>query len=157
MSNSVSHISHFLFTILFFEMKQYIRFRIAILTAVSVFCVLAARCTSNSISAAPSNEELLAGISSKTWSLTKIVAMGTDGTSQVAFTQTFKRDGSLITVVTKPAAQTDTGKWKLSGTTLTLTASTGSDLVYKIESLAATELKVTLANDPSTQLEFKAQ
>lgn len=138
-------------------MNQRTRFRIAILAVVSVFCLLAASCTSNSISATPSNEELLAGTSSKTWALTKIVSMGMDGTSQLAFTQTFKRDGSLLTVVTKPAAQTDAGKWKLFGTTLTLTASTGSDLVYKIESLTATVLKVTLANDASTQIEFTAQ
>lgn len=83
--------------------------------------------------------------------------MGMDGTSQVAFTQTFKRDGSLVTVFTKPVAQTDTGKWKLSGTTLTLTASTGSDLVYKVESLTASALKVTLASDASIQMELKAQ
>lgn len=138
-------------------MNQRTRFRIAILAVVSVFCLLAASCTSNSISATPSNEEFLAGTSSKTWALTKIVSMGMDGTSQVAFTQTYKRDGSLGTVVTKPAAQTDTGKWKLSGITLTMTASTGSDLVYKIASLTATELKVTLADDPSTQIDFKAQ
>lgn len=138
-------------------MNQLVRFRIAILTVVSVFCVLAASCTSNSTSVTPSNEELLAGTSSKMWTLTKIVSMGMDGTSQVAFTQTFKRDGSLVTVFTKPSAQTDTGKWKFSGTTLTLTASTGSDLAYKIESLTASALKVTLASDASIQMELKAQ
>ena len=135
------------------------------LAMLCVSLVLAFAVSSCSIFApAKTPEELLAGSTSKTWVMTKLLDNdGKDITSAfVKVTLTFKKDNSYSTVQQlatsgSPApAQTSNGTWKLSDKQLSLTGDSGTS-IQVISDLTETSLIFAPANSPKSIFTLKAQ
>lgn len=133
--------------------------RNALLLLIGLFATVLFSCTPTQ-PAMKTQEELLAGTTDKTWTMTNLInTRGMDVTTQYKiYTFTFKRNGSMVYTrqfTTSSEPSITEGSWEMKDSSLTLIISGGRNL-QKINQLSENGL-IFSATDSQTKTTLKPQ